>query len=136
MAQPLPARARALLEAPNFAHVATIGREGQPYVTATWVDVDGDHIVLNSAEGRIWPRLLRRDPRVTLSIFDQQNPYEHVQIQGRMVEETHEGALEHINRMAQKYLGQERYPYLQEGEQRVIFRIEPDRLLGPAAHEE
>lgn len=128
MAQEITGRDRELLEQPNFCQVATIRRDGTPHVTPTWVDLDGDLVVLNTAEGRAWPRNLRRDPRVTLTIADRDNPYEYVSIRGRVVDETHEGADEHIDKMAMKYLGQDKYPYRAPDEQRVIFKIEPERL--------
>jgi PPOX class probable F420-dependent enzyme len=121
-------RVRELLEAPNICFVATLRKDGTPHVTPTWVDVEDGRIVLNTAEGRVWPRNLRRDPRVTLTVPDRENPYEYVMISGRLAEDTHEGAFEHIDRMAKKYLGQEKYPFLQPGEQRIIFKIEPEKV--------
>lgn len=128
MAQEIDDRARELLRQPNFCMVATVREDGTPHVTPTWVDVDGDLVVLNTAEGRAWPRNLRRDPRVTLTVPDAGNPYSYLSIRGRLVEVTHDGADEHIDRMAQKYLGQETYPYRQPGEQRVIFKIAPEHV--------
>ena len=92
-------------------------------------DVDGDHVVLNSAEGRAWPRNLRRDPRVTIAVPNAQNPYEYAQIRGHVVAETQEGADEQINKLAKRYLGQDEYPFRQPGEQRVMFRIAPDKIV-------
>ncbi|MDP8944115.1 MAG: PPOX class F420-dependent oxidoreductase [Actinomycetota bacterium] len=128
MAEPIEGRARELLEAPNFCHVATLRRDGSPHLNPVWVDVEDGLVVLNSAEGRAWPANARRDPRVTLSVMNLENPYEYVEIRGRVVEDTHEGADEHIDRMAMKYLGQETYPFRAEGEQRLILRIEPERV--------
>ena len=128
MAESIEGRARELLEAKNFGQVATIRRDGTPHVVATWVDVEDNRVVLNTAEGRAWPQNLRRDPRVTLNVMNLENPYEWVEIRGRMVEDTHEGADEHIDKMSQKYLGQVPYPFRAPGEQRVIFRIEPERV--------
>ena len=128
MAEPIEGRVRELLEAPNFCHVATLRRDGSPHVNPVWVDVEDGLVVLNSAEGRAWPGNVRRDPRVTLSVMNLENPYEYVEIRGRVVGDTHEGADEHIDRMAMKYLGEERYPFRAEGERRVIFRVEPERV--------
>jgi PPOX class probable F420-dependent enzyme len=83
---------------------------------------------LNSAEGRAWPRNLARDPRVTLTVQNMQNPYEYVEIRGRVSERTHEGADEHIDALAKKYLGVDTYPQRQPGEQRVIIRVEPEHV--------
>ena len=132
MAEPIEGRVRELLEAPNFCHVATLRRDGSPHVNPVWVDVEDGLVVLNSAEGRAWPGNVRRDPRVTLNVMNLENPYEYVEIRGRVVDDTHEGADEHIDRMAMKYLGEERYPFRAEGEQRVIFRVEPERVYHAA----
>ena len=82
--------------------------------------------MLNTAEGRAWPRNLERDPRVTLTVQNMENPYEYVEVRGRVAERTHDGADEHIDALAKKYLDQDSYPYRQPGEQRVIIRVEPD----------
>ncbi|MDX6648940.1 MAG: hypothetical protein QOJ97_891 [Solirubrobacteraceae bacterium] len=119
---------RRLLEDKNFAHVATIRPDGTPHVVPVWVEVDDDgNVALNSAEGRVWPRNARRDPRVTVTVQNHENPYEYVSITGRVVEDTHEGADEHIDRLSHKYLGKD-YPYRVPGEQRVTFRIAPERV--------
>ena len=121
-------KSRKLLEAPNFCHIATLREDGTPHVVPVWVDVEDDRVVLNTAEGRAWPRNARRDPRVNLTIQNMENPYEYVEIRGRVAEDTHEGADEHIDRMAKKYLGEDTYPFRAPGEQRVIFRIEPEHV--------
>ena len=133
MAEAIEGRARELLEAPNFVHVATIREDGTPQVNPIWGDLEDGRVVINSAEGRTWPANLRRDPRVTLTVMNLENPYEYVEIRGRMVEDTHDGAFDHIDKLAMKYLGQEKYPFLKDGEQRVIFRIEPEHVHHYAA---
>lgn len=124
--------ARALLEGPNFAHLATLMPDGSPQVTPVWVDVDADgtHVLVNTAEGRVKPRNVRRDPRVALSVANQENPYQMVSIRGRVVEITHEGADAHIDKMAKKYLGQDTYPFRRPGERRVILKIAPEHVAG------
>jgi PPOX class probable F420-dependent enzyme len=126
MAETIEGRARELLEAPNFSMIATIRKDGSPHVVPTWVDVDDNHVVLNSADGRAWPANLRRDNRVTITIPDKDNPYEYVEIRGHLADETTDGADEHADKMAKKYLDQDKYPFKQPGEVRVVFRIEPD----------
>ena len=125
-------RAEELLKAKNFAHVATLRADGSMQVAPTWVDVQDGRPTLNTAEGRAWPRNLERDPRITLEVQNMENPYEYVEIRGRVVERTHEGADEHIDQLAKKYLGVDRYPMRQPGEQRVIIRVEPEhvRVMG------
>jgi len=121
-------RAEELLRAKNFAHVATLRADGSVQVAPTWVDVQDGRPVINSAEGRAWPRNLERDPRITLEVENTENPYEYVEIRGRVAEITREGADEHIDSLAKKYLGQDQYPYRQPGEQRVIIRLEPENV--------
>ena len=121
---------RALLEAPNFAHFVTLMKDGSPQVTPVWVDCDDAHILINTAEGRTKPRNLARDNRVALSILDQENPYKYIQVRGKVVESTTEGAREHIEKLARKYRGPDaKYPY-REGEVRVIVKIEPEHIEG------
>ena len=129
MAEPIEGRARELLEAPNFCMVGSIRADGTPQVVPTWVDLKDNAVVLNSAEGRAWPANVRRDPRVTLMVPNQENPYEFVSIRGRLVDDTHEGADEHIDKLAKKYLGEDTYPFRAPGEQRVILRIEPEKVF-------
>ena len=129
MAERIEGRVRELLEAPNFAAVATLQEDGAMAVNVTWVDVDADHVVLNSAEGRRWPQNLRRYGRVTVAVINHDNPYEYAQIRGRLVDENHDDADENIDKLAKKYLGEDTYPFRQPGETRVMFRITADKVL-------
>jgi PPOX class probable F420-dependent enzyme len=104
--------------------------DGSPQSTPVWVDVEGDEIVINTAEGRAKARNLREDPRVALSATDPDNPYEAVIVRGWVTDMTHEGADEHIDRLAKKYLDRERYPFRQRGEQRVKVYITPEVVKG------
>ena len=124
----LPDLARRLLEGKNFATVATLMTDGGPQATVVWIDTDGAHIVFNTAEGRVKPRNMRRDARVAIAVFDQENPYRQAMIQGRVVAMEHEGAEEHIDAMAKKYMDLDTYPHRREGEQRVIVRIAPEKV--------
>ena len=133
MSKAIEGRAEELLKGKNFCNVATLRTDGSVQVAPVWVDIQDGLAVVNSAEGRAWPRNLERDPRVTLSILNAENPYEYVEIRGRVAERTHEGADEHINSLAKKYLGVDEYPYRQPGEQRVIIRVEPDHVYLNAA---
>src|SRR5580693_8208888 len=116
-----------LFQKKAFAHLATLMPDGKPQVTPVWVDFDGKHLIVNSAKGRVKDRNMRRDPRVSLALIDPDNPYRHLQVQGRVVEVTEAGADQHIDKMAKKYLGQDKYPFRQPGEVRVLYKIEPDR---------
>jgi PPOX class probable F420-dependent enzyme len=93
-----------------------------------WVDVQNGQAVLNTADGRAWPSNLERDPRVTLLVQNMENPYQYVEIRGTVAERTHEGADEHIDAMAKKYMDKDSYPLRQPGEQRVIIRVAPERV--------
>jgi len=104
--------------------------DGTPQVTPVWVDYDGRYVLVNTALGRVKERNLRRDPRVGLDVADQQNPYKMVSIRGRVAELTTENADAHIDKLAKKYLGQDRYPFRQPNEQRVIVKIEPQHVAG------
>jgi PPOX class probable F420-dependent enzyme len=128
MSVKIEGRAEELLRAKNFAHIATVRADGSVQVAPTWVDVQDGRPVVNSAEGRAWVRNLERDPRITLEVQNMENPYEYVEIRGRVAELTREGADEHIDSLAKKYLGQDKYPYRQEGEQRVIIRVDPEKV--------
>lgn len=130
MAVPLSENARALIEGQNFGHLATLMPDGSPQVSPVWVDHDGTHVLVNTAEGRVKLRNVRRDPRVAISIANQQNPYQMVTIRGRVAEITHEGADAHIDKMAKKYLGQDTYPFRRPGERRVILKIAPEHIAG------
>ena len=117
-----------LFQEPNFAHIATLMADGSPQVTPVWVELEGDRIVVNTAEGRVKPRNVRHDPRVAISIVRQDNPYQSAFVRGRVVEMRHEGADESIDRLANKYMGQDRSPWRAPGEQRLIMVIEPERV--------
>jgi PPOX class probable F420-dependent enzyme len=126
MADLIEGRAEELLKAKNFCHVSTLRSDGSVHTAPVWVDVQDGKPVLNTAEGRAWPKNLERDPRVTLTVQNLENPYEYLEIRGRVAERTHEGADEHIDAMAKKYMGVDEYPLRQPGEQRVIIRVEPE----------
>jgi PPOX class probable F420-dependent enzyme len=128
MSQAVEGRVEELLAAKNFCQVATLRRDGSIHAVPTWVDVQDGLPVLNTAEGRVWPANLQRDPRVTLTVLNADNPYEYVTIRGRVAERTHAGADEHIDALAKKYLGQDEYPYRRPGEQRVIIRVVPEHV--------
>jgi PPOX class probable F420-dependent enzyme len=120
---------RALLEATNFCVVSTRRRDGGVHAVPVWVDTDGEHVLLNSTDGRAWVRNVDREPRVTCTIVNAENPYEFVEIQGRVAERTYEGGNEHIHRLARKYIGADEYPWLQPGERRILFKIAPERVF-------
>ncbi|HUL19095.1 MAG TPA: PPOX class F420-dependent oxidoreductase [Steroidobacteraceae bacterium] len=110
-----------------FAHLATVMVDGRPQVTPVWVDYDGRHVIINTAEGRLKDKNMQRDGRIALSITDPDNPYRYLEVRGHIVERTHAGADAHIDAMAKKYLGQDKYPFRQPGEVRVLYKVMPER---------
>jgi PPOX class probable F420-dependent enzyme len=109
-----------------FADLATLMPSGQPQVTPVWVDYDGRFILINTAEGRQKDKNMQRDGRVAMSIMDPDNPYRRLEVRGHVAERTRDGADQHIDAMAKKYLGQDKYPYRQPGEVRVIYKVQPE----------
>ncbi len=101
---------------------------GAPQATVVWIDTDGEHVIFNTAEGRVKTENLRKDPRVAIAVINSENPYQQVTIRGRVVEMTHEGADDHIDSLAKKYLGVDSYPGRNPDEQRVIVKIAPDSV--------
>ena len=124
----LSEKAKQLLDGKNYAHIATLMPDGSPQNTLVWIDRDGDRVLFNTDDRRTKPRNLRADPRVSVSIAAAENPYSWVQIRGRMVEITAEGADAHIDALAKKYLDMDSYPYRTPEDERVIVAIEADAI--------
>jgi PPOX class probable F420-dependent enzyme len=124
----IPDDAKHLFENKSLAHVATLNPDGSPQVSAVWVGLDGDLITFNTAEGRVKPRNVRGDSRIALSIANDENPYENLLVQGKVVEVTGDGADEDIDVLAKRYLEADSYPFRQPGEERVIVKIEPEKV--------
>jgi PPOX class probable F420-dependent enzyme len=130
MAVKLTDKQRKLLDDKNFAHVATIGEEGEPQVTPVWIEYDGTHVLFNTEEKRAKTKHMRKNPRIALSVLDAQNPYHYVEIRGNVVEMTTDGADEMIDRLAKKYMGVDKYPYNKPGDVRLIVKIVPEKVFG------
>jgi PPOX class probable F420-dependent enzyme len=116
-----------LFQKKAFAQLATVMPDGSPQISPVWFEYEGDHIVINSAKGRVKDQNMRRDPRVGIDIMDPDNPYRHLSIRGRVVDITENGADAHIDKLTKKYIGQDTYPYRSAGEVRVIYKIQPER---------
>ena len=127
MAEVIPEKYRDLFDKKAFAHLATIMPDGTPQVTPVWVDYDGTHVLVNSARGRQKDKNMGRNSSVALSIMDPDNPYRYLEVRGRVADITEEGADEHIDKMAKKYMGVDKYPGRSPGEVRVLYKIEPQR---------
>lgn len=111
-----------IIEGKNFAYLATSMPDGSPHVSPVWIDRDGETLLVNTVPGRIKQKNIARDPRVAISMTQEKNPYRHLFIRGKVIEQTEQGALDHINRLARKYLGED-YPW--DDRNRIILKIEP-----------
>ena len=119
---------RRLFTEPNFAVVSTLRNDGTIQSSVVWADIEDEQLVLNSAMGRGWPANLERHPELTVLAYNRENPYEYVEVRGT-AKGTTDGAKEHIDRLATKYLGVEEYPMHIEGEQRVTYVVEPATVI-------
>jgi PPOX class probable F420-dependent enzyme len=122
----------------NFGFLGTVNKDGSPQVTPTWIDIiekeeneDGrDEIILiNTAMDRLKQKNVSRDPRVSVSMVDEDNPYSMVTIKGRVVEQTTEGADEHIDKLAKRYLNADRYPAHSPSVKRIILKVKPEKIF-------
>jgi PPOX class probable F420-dependent enzyme len=118
-----------MLEGKNFIYLATVNPDGTPQVTPTWVDTDGNFVLINTALGRVKERNVKKNPHVALAITDQNNPYDLIVIRGKVVDKVTGFAAEsHIDKMAKKYRGVDKFTKRDPSEKRVILKIEPTRI--------
>ena len=117
-----------LLREPSYAQLATLLPDGSPHLTQVWIDTDGEHILVNTVSTHRKARNVRRDPRVALNVHDPARQYRIASVRGRVVAVTTEGADEHIDALAQKYLRQDKYPFRRPGQERVILKITPEHI--------
>src|SRR5579871_3548262 len=113
-----------LLREPAYCQITTLMPDGSPQITQTWVDTDGQYILINTAQGRQKERNVRRDPRVAVNVVDPTNAWRIFSVRGRVVDVTTDGADDSIDQLAKKYIGQDKYPFRQAGEVRVLLKIE------------
>jgi len=128
MSASFPENYRDLFQKKAFGAFTTLMPDGSPQTTPVWIDWQDGKIWVNSAVGRQKDRNVRRDPRVAIAVIDPENSYRYVEVRGRVSEITQDGADAHIDRMAMKYLGQDKYPYRQPGEQRVLYKISIEKV--------
>jgi PPOX class probable F420-dependent enzyme len=120
---------RKLFKEKNLVFMSTLMKDGSPQVTPTWVDIENGAILVNTAIGRIKHKNISRDPRVGLAITDHNNPYNMVTIRGKVIEQiTGDEAEKHIDKLAKKYIGAEKYPGRSPTEKRVILKIKPEKV--------
>jgi PPOX class probable F420-dependent enzyme len=117
-----------ILNKKSFAHLATLMPDGSPQVTPVWVDYDGEHIIINSARGRVKTRNMKVGSPVAVEIMDADNPYRYLQVRGKVAEVTEAGADQVIDKLAKKYMDVDSYPYRSENEVRVTYKISVDKL--------
>jgi PPOX class probable F420-dependent enzyme len=121
-------KAKGLIDGKNFASVATLMPDGSPQVAPVWVDRDGDTIILNATRSRQRTMNVKRDQRVAICIFDQNNPYSNVSIRGKVVNITEEGGEEHIDKMNMKYNGTPKYAWHNPKDPRVLISVEAKHI--------
>lgn len=125
----LSAKAKALIDEPNLAFLATLNADGSPQLTPVWIDREDGTVLVNTAVGRMKDRNMRRDGRVAVSIVDREDDYRKLDVRGRVVDVVEgDDAERHIDELARKYLGEQTYPWRKATERRVVFRIRPDRV--------
>jgi PPOX class probable F420-dependent enzyme len=121
---------RELFEGKNFAFLSSLMKDGSPHVIPTWIDIENGNILINTPIGTLKHRNISRDPRVALSIIDQNNYYEMVTVRGKVTEQiTGEVAEKHIDKLSKKYIGVDKYPRRSKGERRVILKIKPEKIF-------
>jgi PPOX class probable F420-dependent enzyme len=128
MADKIPEPFKDLFAKVAYANLATVMPDGSPQVTPVWFDYDGDCLRINSAKGRVKDKNMRRYKRVALSIQDPDNAYRYLAVRGNVEEITEQGADAHIDSLAKKYLGKDKYPFRGPGEVRVIYKIRPEKV--------
>ena len=129
MAIPLPQSVRKIMQDKAYGHVVTFNADGKPQVTMVWMDVDGDEVLFNTADGRLKPRTLRRDPRAIISVQDRNDPQSYMVFHGK-ASVTEAGADDHIDKLAKRFLGADKYPFRRPGEKRLVVRVKVDRIGG------
>jgi len=131
MAVKIPQSLRQILEDKAYGHVVTFNAQGRPELTMVWMDVEGDELLFNTSEGRRKPDNIRRDPRVIVSVQDRNNPQAYAVFHGKG-RVTDVGADEHIDKLAKRFLGADKYPFRQPTEKRLVVHISVDRISGMA----
>ena len=124
----LPDGLLALLHQPSLCYVSTLMPDGSPQLTQTWVDTDGEHVLINTVQGHVKVRNIERDPRVAVAISDPDKPSRYFRVRGRVIDVTADGAAEHIEKLAQRYLGAP-YPWYGGRDQtRLLITIEASTI--------
>lgn len=117
-----------LFEGRNLVFIATIMKDGSPQLSPVWADMEEEHVLVNTAEGRIKHKNVLRDPRVAISVVDNNNPLNMTTMRGKVIEIIPDYQYQHANRLTKKYMGKDRYPFRQPGEKRIILKILPEKV--------
>jgi len=117
-----------LFEEPNLVFIATIMKDGSPQLSPVWADFKDEHVLVNTAEGRIKHKNVLLDPRVAISVVNHNNPLDMATIRGKVIDIIPDYEYKHANKLTKKYMGKEIYPFKQPGEKRIIFKILPERV--------
>jgi PPOX class probable F420-dependent enzyme len=123
-----------LFQGRNLAFVSTLSGDGSPHVTPMWADMEGDLILINTFETSAKNKNITKDPRIAISVVENNNPYNMVSIKGRVIERTAEGADEHLKKLAKRYLGIGKYYYRKPNHRRIILKVKPDKAMGLSIH--
>ena len=118
-----------LFEEPNLVFIATVMKDGSPQLSPVWADFKDEHVLVNTAEGRIKHKNVLRDPRVAISVVNHNNPLDMTTIRGKVIDIIPDYEYKHANKLTKKYMGKEKYPFKQPGEKRIIFKILPEKVF-------
>jgi PPOX class probable F420-dependent enzyme len=123
-----------LFQGRNLAFISTLSRDGSPHITPVWADMEEDVILINTFEASAKNKNITKDPRIAISVVENNNPYNMVSIKGRVIEQTTEGADEHLKKLAKRYLGIGKYYYRKPNHRRIILKIKPEKVMGLSIH--
>ena len=123
-----------LFQGRNLAFISTLSKDGSPHITPMWADMEGDVILINTFESSAKSKNIKKDPRIAISVVESNNPYNMVSIKGRIIDQTTEGADEHLKKLAKRYLGIGKYYYRVPNRKRVILKIKPEKATGLSIH--
>ena len=118
-----------LFQQKNLIFISTINSDGSPQLTPVWGDYDGEHVLVNTAEGRLKHKNVLRDPRVAISVVDHSNPLNMTTIKGKVIEIIPDYDYIHANKLTKQYMGIDEYPFKRDGEKRIIFKIKPVKIF-------
>lgn len=123
-----------LFQSRNLAFISTLSKDGSPHITPVWAEMVEDLILINTFEKSAKHKHISNDKRVAISVVEQNNPFNMVSIQGRVIEQTTEGADDHLKRLARRYLGIGKYYYRKPNHKRIIIKIQPEKVMGLSIH--